>query len=327
MKFALGWGESVSTRQAFKEVYGFSHAISLSITDILSMGYTPFEGDPLLIDTTRRFIENLYKRKYKHVLLTNGASGAIMSILTACRLQGFNTVITNPPPFFSLYPSLIQTAGLRHVYLGEEHYRDRNVYLIDSPTNPTGKLLSIPANMPDSLMVLDAVYNNNVYVPPKEVFALPHDVLVGSYSKLLGVNGTRIGWIALDDDILYERLKIVITAQYSGLSKLSMDFINTTLEAFNFSHFENVARNKLDANREEWAKLERYFGNNPVSHIGMFYYGPIDNSADKLLRLSNVEWVKGGKLAHSDDFGRFNIGQDPNLIKEVVKEILKNDGA
>jgi aspartate/methionine/tyrosine aminotransferase len=155
--------------------------------------------------------------------------------------------------------------------------------------------------------------------------APPHDVLVGSYSKLLGMNGIRIGWIATNDDMLAERIKDLVTAEYCGLSSSSTQIVKSALQDFDWDSFEIGARMRLDYNRQQFTRLEKFFQGAKVGPNGMFFYGPMDEKCQELMRKCGVLWTSGTDLGTSEDFGRFNLGQDTQVVKKVVEEVLKTD--
>lgn len=327
----LTWGEAVVIRQAFLEQVK-DLPISFGSEELQSMDYTPFSGDERLIEETKKVIKRLTGSTYKHIFITNGAAGGCTIALRAYSRSGRCVgAITNPPPFFSLYPSMIHSAGLRHVtsqknYEGEWRY----VVLLDSPSNPSGEIPSVPSWAITEDIIWDAPYHSPAYMsltlPPP-----PHDVMVGSYSKLTGLNGLRLGWIATDDDHLAGIVEKLVGAEYCGLSRPSLVILLNILDEFNkdFDHcwgtFERSAKAKLDLNRGEWSKLEKYFHGTTVPINGMFYYAHIDQACKKLLDKAGVLYQVGSKCGTSDDFGRFNIGQDPKLVMAAVKAVLKAD--
>jgi aspartate/methionine/tyrosine aminotransferase len=261
-----------------------------------------------------------------YILITNGATGGVTIALRAYKQRGYDIACTLPPPYFPLYPSMIKTAGLSHAIKTSDAWEGKPVALIDSPSNPHGFVRTGSSHI-EMPLIWDAVYSNNVYTPAT-LRPLPCDVVVGSYSKLTGLNGLRVGWIGTTDSFLYERLKELVTAEYSGISATATQTLIQTagkMSIADWEDFEWNSRLALDDNREEWNKLIRYFANTPVSECGMFFYAPIDSSCQKLLEKSNITWTKGSALGVTDDFARFNLGQSRELIKKAVKEILKND--
>ena len=323
MKYDLGWGESVAVREAFLSTLGGS-SVTFDNSALQDLGYPEHEGDPRLIELTRQIIKRNFGRDYNHILITNGATGGVTIALRSLA-KSYEYCIVRPPPYFRFYPSMIQAAGLQILERDNNHVD--GVYLVDSLSNPEGKFSSMERNDLRSPIVWDGVYFGNVYAPgihPKPV----HDVLVGSYSKLTGLNGLRVGWIACNDPSGYQIMKRLVTAEYCGISAASTKIILDTAGRMNptlWTIFEKTANYKLDFNRGEWSKLEKYFGNVPVNKYGMFYYAPTDKSCRRLLEKSGVIWSPGSHLGTSDDFGRFNLGQDCRLIKNAVKAILDTD--
>lgn len=326
MKYDLGFGNSVCIRQAFldtirNEMIVFTH-------DTLSkFDYPDRYGDPELIEITRKVIKRQTGIDKRHVFLTNGATGAVTIALRAFKQRGKTICYTRKAPWYLRYPAMINAADLIH--LNETHGVDASegVVLLDVPSNPEGLISGLPHSI-TAPMVLDAVYLNNVYLSAAYRKFLPiysHDVLAGSYSKLLGLNGLRIGWIATNDDLLADRIKNLIVGEYCGLSVASTEILKNVLFNFNWDLFEKIAQMSLDLNRENWSRLERFFGQRPVNDSGMFYYGPTDEKCRKLLEKAGISYTKGSELGTDDNWGRFNLGQDVDLIRKAVSRVLLED--
>jgi len=323
-KFDLTWGESVCVRDAFLETISGGPAL-FGLEELHHLGYPKHEGDPDLVEITRQVIERQVGSSYTHVLLTNGAAGAVTLALRAYRQKGYEICHLNEPPFFPVYPSMVHSAGFESYSYGKMNadYR-KKVRLIDSPSNPKNEVMEVIRPDIDTAIVWDAVYHNKVYMK-FDYKPIEHDVLIGSYSKLTGLNGIRVGWLATNDDLLFERFRELITAEYCGISVPSTAILKKYLSRFWWDSFEQNANFRLDFNREQWSKLEKYFGGQPVSPIGMFYYAPIDKACKKLMEKSHVLYMPGSSCGTTDDFARFNIGQDCRTVKKAVEAILRND--
>ena len=326
-RFDLGWGNSVAVRSAFLETCT-GRPLIFSMKDLEGMNYPPHEGDADLINLTRRVIERQVGPTFNHILLTNGATGGVTIALRAFKKRGYNTAFTRSAPYFPLYPMQIRSAGLIHKTEGDDRLEgDKTVGLIDSPTNPHGVIVTEHGifSMP---VIWDAVYHNRVYTNGNYK-PMSCDVITGSYSKLLGVNGLRTGWVATNDGLLYERMKELVTAEYSGLSSASTSILLELIGQFKdhrwWEEFESKARFSLDYNRGEWSKLGAYFGGVSASPIGMFYYSYMDRACKRLMAKSGITWTTGSSLGSTDEYGRFNLGQDCRLIRNAVREVLKND--
>ena len=325
-KLNLTWGESACVREAFLEMNN-NFPLVFSEADIQAMGYPAHEGDERLIAITKDIILRQIGMEYKHVLITNGAAGAVTITLRAYAQRGHKIAVTGTPPFFPVYPGMIKSAGLGHKYDGDfVSDTDQAVILADSPSNPLGLIgpldsLKFPMKCP---IIWDAVYHNMVYTNGY-VPTIPHDVVCGSYSKLTGINGIRLGWIATNDSLLYQRLKALVTAEYCGISLPSTEIALRLFEEFDWPSFERKARSKLDFNRGEWTKLIRFFEGKEVEPIGMFYYAKMDLKAHKLFEKAGISYFPGSQCHHDDNYGRFNLGQSPKIISQAVKSVLKLD--
>jgi aspartate/methionine/tyrosine aminotransferase len=320
----LTWGQSVCVRDAFTETLSGAPVI-FGLKELSEMGYPKHEGNEELIEITRKVIERQTGNNYKHILLTNGATGGVTIALRTYRQMGKDAVFTRTPPYFAIYPAMIEAAGFtKHVTEGGFRPQgDNPVAVIDSPSNPQG--LFLHGRVFSDPVIWDAVYHSRVYAEPISLEHTGHDVMVGSYSKLLGINGIRVGWIAMDDEWLYNRMAKLVTAEYCGLSHPSSYILLELLNKFYWDQFEMNARYKLNYNREEWSKLEKYFEGHPVSPVGMFYYANMDKSCKKLMEKAGILYMSGTSLGTDDNHGRFNLGQDNKLIKNAVKSILKAD--
>lgn len=322
MKYDLAWGHSVAVRQAFLATHGGSPFI-LSEEDLLDFNYPEHEGDKDIVAITKQIIRRQLGLDYKHVFITNGATGGVVITLRAYKKNGFNYCMTREGPNYVRYPGMIDAAGMGHVTPGWDGEWGK-VYLLDLPSNPLG-LVNNPFTPIDGPVVLDGVYYNNVYTNGY-VKPISHEILVGSYSKLIGLNGVRVGWIATNEDSIYERLKELVTSEYCGLSMADSTLIKHVLANFNWDLFEKRAKDSLNRNREEWSKLERYFEGRPVTENGMFYYGKIDSACRALLEKSGLSWTSGSLMGTDDRHGRFSLGQDCSLTRKAVREVMKNDG-
>lgn len=322
----LGWGNSICVRDAFLETY-HGNMIVFTRDRLATFDYPDREGDTELVEYTKKVIKRQTNEEYKHVLLTNGATGGVTISLRAYGQRGKEFCRTRNAPYYIRYPDMIKASGLLQINedafksgFGEE---SEIVTLLDLPSNPLGKTTPLYW-YPSIPTIIDGVYFSKVYM--NTLIPMPeHDVMVGSYSKLTGLNGIRIGWIATNDSLLYERLKTLVISEYCGLSRASTDLLKSIVHDFDWDWFELRAKNKLNSNREEWSKLEKFFGDAPVGQVGMFYYAPMDARCKRLMEKSEISWTKGSELGTDNNFARFNLGQSCELIKEAVKTVLKND--
>jgi len=182
-------------------------------------GYGKTQGDPPLIDATRRYLEEKFGlSEDEHILMTSGATGAIVLALLALVEQGDEVLL--PDPYFILHHRLVQLFGGTPVFYDlypdfklrasevVNQISDRTRLLIlNSPSNPTGAAFNAAeieavANVcrEHSIMVLsDELYEIFVYDAPHvgiKQFLGSESLLVGGFSKSYGMAGWRLGWAA-----------------------------------------------------------------------------------------------------------------------------------
>lgn len=324
-KYDLSWGESVCVRQAFVDNQ-YGNPTFFDNSSLMNMSYPAHRGNADLLVLTRNVIRRQTRMNYRHVFLTNGATGAITITLRAYRDQGYGLCLIKKPPFFTLYPSMICAAYMKQCTVhSRADWEEKHIYLVNSPSNPEGNLGFIKTNdFTDAPVIWDACYANRVYTNG-DIGSIDHNVVCGSYSKLTGLNGIRIGWIGTNDDLLADRIGPLIDGEYCGLCSASTKILLNCLDGFDWDSFETNARFRLDLNRSEWQKVTKYFGGQDVPKNGMFYYSGIDDAAKKLMNKASVEYMSGSKMGTTEDFARFNLGQSNDLVSQAVKAIKKSD--
>ena len=323
IKYDLGFGNAVAVRQAFVQTHKKEWLI-FDTQELLNFDYPEYEGDKELVEITRQVIKRQTGIDYKHVILTNGATGGVVIALRSFAWEGFTSCYTRRAPWYLRYPEMIKAAGLDHIDEDNKYpsYSWKHVKLLDFPSNPQGFVTDMYRVKPNEL-ILDGVYHGRVYSRIAHPLP-PHEIFVGSYSKLLGLNGIRIGWIATNDDLRYEKLKRLVTAEYCGLSQASTDILKNALINFDWYSFELLAQNMLDDNREEMSKIERFFGAK-VPEVGMFFYGELDPKVKRLLEKAGIKYISGLSLGTSEHYCRLSTGQDRDLTKRAVRDFIKAD--
>jgi aspartate aminotransferase len=147
-------------------------------------------------------------------VITNGASEALDLIF---RLWGKGKVLL-PRPYYYSYPPLIKLAGMEPVYTDLvdgrinlddflSKVKDCRAVLINSPSNPTGRVEDI-----ETLKVIEKVTNDlGVYVVSDEVYKDliyerenyhlhgNHVITVNSFSKTYAMCGVRVGYLWSSD--------------------------------------------------------------------------------------------------------------------------------
>ena len=314
--------------------------------------YTPALGLPEL----RRAIAASYAPVSvdpECVVVTPGASGALMLVLAALLDAGDEVLLADPGypcnrNFVHLFggrPTLVPVdAGSGYqltTEMIEAHWSPRTkVVMVASPSNPTGTLI------PDAEMerivrcvaahggtlVVDEIYHGLTYgTQTSSVLRYTKDVFVlNSFSKYYGMTGWRVGWLvappgsidALDRLAQNIYLAVNTPAQYAALSALSTE-LRLVLEE---------RRQEFERRRNFLLPALRGLGFDiPVTPQGAFYLyadcAPLgidaETLADGLLERAGVAATPGR------DFGvyrakqhlRFSYANTIDNLREGVRRI------
>jgi aspartate aminotransferase len=152
------------------------------------------------------------------ILMTNGAAGAINTLLKAVLDPGDEVMVLSP--FFPEYRFYIENHGGRMVTVetAEDFQPDipaiqaaitprTKVLILNSPNNPTGAVYSadvlrrLDRAIPDSMLIVsDEPYRPLTFdgIRPPETFGLLRRAVVAwSWSKAMAIPGERIGYLAI----------------------------------------------------------------------------------------------------------------------------------
>ena len=143
-------------------------------------------------------------------VITNGASEALDLIF---RSIGKGKVLL-PRPYYYSYPPIVRLAGMEPVYTNlkrgridledfERKVRTCKVVLINSPSNPTGRIESIDTlrkieKITHELgvyVVSDEVYKDLIYERENYIIKGRHVITVNSFSKTYAMCGVRVGYL------------------------------------------------------------------------------------------------------------------------------------
>jgi aspartate/methionine/tyrosine aminotransferase len=318
----FSWGDTVCLREALFELLGTKKLLVEASQD--NMGYTSHHGDAELLELIRDTAERQSGVRFKHIVLTNGATGALNIAIRALRTVDTDYVVTGKT-YFSFYPGIVAGAGLTHIDYGKmKEYRVRGVpstgFLVvnDSPSNPEGFLKKEPCD------IWDAAYASEKYGGGPSSAPESYKIMCGSLSKTLGVNGIRLGWAATNDDSIAEALSKHVTFEYCGLAKPQMDLAKQILghKKFDWDKFEKKAKQKIEKNRAEWAKVAKAF-NQPVYTKGMFQLFVLSEELEASLIKAEVKWTPGPSFGGGPETIRISLGQSYALTKDTVKKILR----
>jgi len=187
--------------------------------------YTPTQGiAPLrtqLLAEEKTFTGRNWKEE--ELLITSGVSGGLFLALLALVEDGDEVII--PDPYFVMYKHLVRLFGGIPVYL-DTYDADFGInpdrlaslitprtkaVLINSPANPTGRILSrdeltdiaVVCREQDTLVISDEIYRHFAYtemVSMAEVYE--NTLLLAGHSKAFGMTGWRLGYACGPADII-----------------------------------------------------------------------------------------------------------------------------
>ncbi|WP_279386406.1 pyridoxal phosphate-dependent aminotransferase [Parazoarcus communis] len=237
--------------------------------------YTPGLGLPALREAIARFYHDRFGADVapERIIITSGASGALMLALAATTNPGDEWLLPDPG-----YPSnrhLVRSfegkaiaidVGARQHYQPtpaqvEAHWSARTRGLmVATPANPTGTLLSGEAlthlhhstSTQGGLLLVDEIYQGLTYgVESSTALAIPElgnaeDVfVVNSFSKYFGMTGWRLGWLVAPQAYVREIEKL---AQHYFISP------STPAQQAALSAFKPGTIDILEARRHEFAR-------------------------------------------------------------------------
>jgi len=315
-KFDLGWGDPYFLLEILGKTYTPRMGSSLAPENCT---YAPDLGDEELLMHIKGITEHTTGETYEHYMVTNGATQAINTVMRVWKKEHFLRKVVTSKLGYPFYEHMITKNGIAQ-YKKDlktcDNWADV-MYLIDSPSNPLGEQLYTNFNK----TIWDAVYHNKIYnacpaIKPK------HDVYVGSFSKILGLTGARVGWIATNNEEEFELFNKEALYENATVSKPSQKMVKSILQSIDLIEFMKLGKNSLDQNREELQKLSSLLGTD-VQEKGMFYCAEVDTKMLKLFDNAGIKYVKF-------DCGinyliRLNIGQTNAILKKAVKAVQKAD--
>lgn len=226
--------------------------------------YTPALGLPAL----REAIASFYKTSYElnlssqRVVITPGASGALMLSLGAVMQEGDEVLLADPGypcnknfvRFLSGKVRAISVDASTSFQLSLKHLKKNwsdktKVVMVASPSNPTGTLLShkelftMAAFVKErgAYLIVDEIYHGLVYDGDENTaLELKHHavdeniIVINSFSKYFNMTGWRLGWLVAPDSLIDKMDKLAqniflaapTPAQYAALAAFDPETIS-----------------------------------------------------------------------------------------------------
>ena len=173
-------------------------------------------------------------------VITNGASEALDLTFRTIGKPG-DKVLVHKPYYYS-YPEIIKAAGLEPVYTGcvegkidfndfEEKVQGCKAVLINSPSNPTGRIQDIQTLKKIEkltadlgiILISDEVYKDLIYERENYMLSGPHVITINSFSKTFAMCGLRVGYLYSNDKKIIDNVIDLKTHSSMNTSILSQE--------------------------------------------------------------------------------------------------------
>jgi len=198
-----------------------------ALWDNLDLGYTETWGHPRLREAIAAQYPGLGP---EHVLVFSGAQDAIFCLMNGVLDAGDHVVVATPcwQPLYEVPRALGADLSTVRMDMGEsfgflvdriaaEIRPDTRMIVVNAPNNPTGALptpeefaqLRKLADSVNAVLVSDEIYRLLEHDParrlPSAAETSESAVSIGVMSKVYGLPGARLGWLASRDKALLER--------------------------------------------------------------------------------------------------------------------------
>jgi aspartate aminotransferase len=324
--------------------------IELIIRDCSDYKYGLVQGEEWLRDALSNQYNNTkqYTNSTKDsFVITNGASEALDLTFRALSRKEKKRNVLLPKPYYYSYPFIINFSGLNPLFTELKNNRidlidlekkidDCCAILINSPSNPTGRIESIDTlKQIEELtqkkginVISDEVYKDLIYERENYFIKGPKVITINSFSKTYSMCGDRIGYLWSNDE---ELIKNVIEMK----THTSM---NTNIKAQKRAFLATkIPKEYIESQRQIWENRRNliYNGlkdigfelNNPE---GAFYVLPKINNTNKIVHdlyndykiiVYRGEWFGANnhiRLSYALDECKINKGLD--IINTYVKK-------
>lgn len=318
-------------------------------------GYSHNAG---LFSLRKKVTDFFYKRYHfyynpeNEVLITNGASQGIDSILRTILVEGDEVIL--PTPIYSGYESIVHLSGAKVIPLDTSDSgfipdpakmeaaitNNTKAIILNYPSNPTGttmkkeqmeKLVSI-LKQHNIFIISDEIYSENTFSGDHTSFASFNEIreqlfLVHGLSKSHAMTGWRIGFVMGPENIIPQVLKVHLNnaictslpSQYAAMEALTNSQDNPA--TMNHSYMERrdyVYKRLLD------------LGFDVIKPTGAFYIFPSITStglssmefATKLLEQKHVAVVPGSAFgAGGEGFIRISYASSMETLEEGLNRM------
>ncbi len=340
--------DSVSLEELFalcKEDLG---AFWQSISE-MRLTYGDIYGNPSFTEG----VASLYKSvSSEHIVPTHGAAGANHLVISALVSPG-DHVISVMPTYQQLY-SIPDSLGAELDILKlkkEKQYQpdlkelerllrdDTKVIILNNPNNPTGALMSNDtlreivklAKRSDAIILVDEVYRHLVHddtYSESIVDIYEKGVSVSSMSKVFSLAGIRLGWIAVKNETLKEKI-----LSHRDYSTISCGMIDERIGAIALKNPEKLLKRNRELVRENLAILSEWVEKEPLVHFvkpqagttALLHYDlpvPSREFCTRLLHETGA-FLTPGECFEEEYSLRIGYASDTQVLRDGLKELSK----
>jgi aspartate aminotransferase len=276
-------------------------------------------------------------------VITNGASEALdLTLRVLARIGNKNKVLLSRPHYYS-YPLIVKYSGMEPIYTElvegridfddfEKKIQECKAVIINSPSNPTGRVESIKTlkqiekitNDLGVYVLSDEVYKDLIYVRENYLIKGPHVVTINSFSKTYALCGFRVGYLwSLDQELVNKIIEMKThTSMNTNILGQEMAYEAT-----------KVPRSFIDKQIKIWKHRRNLIYEGLVSlgldlwkPEGAFYVLPkVKNPKDFVWNMFKKYKVITylGEWFGADDRVRFSYALDAEKIEEGLKRVEK----
>ncbi len=332
--YPMSWGDPACVREVFLRWCSLKYSI-----DQENGGYRFGPKCKSLEDKVRNLSKELLGIQHKYIIVTNGAIQGLDAALSFFKNIPYEAYPGCPEHsilkcefaitrrlYFPHYPKIIEKNGLKHIKWMTAYAAAHGecTEIADSPSNPEA-IIGDVSDLPEKV-IWDAVYNNPVYknliTPP-----ITHNLAIGSFGKLFGLPGLRIGWVGTNDKNIYEYISNHIEITTCGVSTPSQIMIEEILTKPSWMPmFFQQAKEAINSNKTEILKVKHLFEGQIPGEDGMFFFPEVDPKALKILSKAGIQFTPGKVCGDSSGSHiRLNMAQTNEITNWAVKAILKAD--
>lgn len=310
------------------------------------LGYTESQGSPTLRDAICQIYTSM---RPEDILVHSGAEEAIFLFMHAV-LRADDHVIVHAPHYQSL-SAVAESIGCQ-VSRWEAREEDgwaldpselrqllrpeTKAIVLNTPHNPTGYLMSRVdfeavnrfAKEHDLLLFVDEVYRESEHDPTTRLPAAcdlgAHCVSLGVMSKTYGLAGLRIGWIATQNQDVYQ--KIAALKDYTTICNSAPSEFLAEVALRNrhklIDRNLGILRNNLMVVDELFAQYSRLFewARPRAGTMGFpkLRQGDVEEFCDRLVRTAGVLLLPGTLYGDTENHFRLGFGRR-NLPQAVAR--------